>query len=81
MKEVTQDETVNQPYDGIHVVVILLLASIGWWLHISEWIVTLLLGIYFAIVFLFIEKKSWFKLFKFAVILLIVWVIQRWLFI
>lgn len=80
MREITQDETVNEPNDGIHLVVILVIASIGEWLHVSNWIITGIETAYFAIIFLFVDKKSVGKLVKLAGVLLVLWIIQKWLF-
>lgn len=80
MKEITQDETVNEPNDGIHLVVILVIASIGGWLQISEWIIGGIEALYFALVFLFVDKKGWTKFLKLASLLIILWIVQKWLF-
>lgn len=80
MRETTQDETVNEPNDGIHLVVILVIASIGAWLHVSNWIISGIEAAYFAIIFLFVDKKGWRMLVKLAGALLILWFLQKWLF-
>ena len=85
MREVTQDETVHEPNDGIHLVVILIVSGIGGWLQLPEWIIITLLGVYFAINFIWIDKKAgdkkaWIDIAKYIVVLLIIWVLQRWLF-
>lgn len=80
MRETTQDETVNEPHDGIHLVVILVIASIGVWLHLSEWVISGIEAAYFALIFLFVDKKGGGKLVKYAVVLFVLWVIQKWLF-
>lgn len=59
MKEKTQDETVNAPNDGIHFVVILLIMSIGWWLHLSEWLVSSVQVTYIILISLFVDKTGW----------------------
>ncbi len=79
MRETTQDETVNEPIDGIHLVVILVIASIGVWLHLSEWIIGSIEAAYFSIIFLFVDKKGWGKFLKLASLLLILWIVQKWL--
>lgn len=80
MREITQDEMVNEPHDGIHLIVILVIASIGGWLHISEWIIGGIETAYFALVFLFVDKKGWSKFLKLASLLIILWIVQKWLF-
>lgn len=80
MRETTQDETVNEPNDGIHLVVILVIAGIGGWLHVSNWIISGIETAYFAIIFLFVDKKGWRMLVKLAGALLILWFLQKWLF-
>ncbi|WP_432353575.1 hypothetical protein [Sporosarcina sp. A2] len=79
MREITQDDTVNEPNDGIHLVVILVVASIGSWLYLEDWVITGIEAVYLSFVFLFFDKRGWIKLMKFASILLIFWIIQRWL--
>ncbi|MGG0643848.1 hypothetical protein ABE021_07895 [Sporosarcina gallistercoris] len=80
MKETTQDEDGNEPHDGIHLVAILVIASIGGWLHLSEWLISGIEAAYFALIFLFVDKKEWGNLVKYAGVLLILWVTQKWLF-
>lgn len=80
MRETTQDETVNEPHDGIHLVAILVIASIGVWLHLSEWVIFGIEAVYFALIFLFVDKKGWGNLVKYAGILFILWMTQKWLF-
>lgn len=82
MREVTQDETVHSPNDGIHLVVILTTAMITGWLNIADWIFITFIGLYFAFNYIWIDKKfgdkkERIKLFKYAGVLLILWMVQK----
>lgn len=57
MREITQDDTVNEPNDGIHLVVILVVASIGSWLYLEDWVITGIEAVYLSFVFLFLIKE------------------------
>lgn len=81
MRETTQDETVNEPYDGIHLIVILVIASIGEWLHLSDSLILGIETVYFALIFLFVDKIGGGKLFKYAGVLFVLWLIQKWIFV
>ena len=82
MREVTQDETVGGPNDGVHLVAALTISIISGWLQLPDWISLTFVSIYFAINFIwsdkkFRDKKEGMKLVKYGGILLILWIFQK----
>lgn len=57
MKEATQDETVEGTNDEVDLIFFLGVSLLTDWLNIAEWIALTILGIYFAINFIWFDKN------------------------
>ncbi|WJY26863.1 MULTISPECIES: hypothetical protein [Sporosarcina] len=80
MRERTQDETVNTPYDGVHLVIILLVAGIGSWLHVPEWIVSVMQVGYLFVFSIFTRQFSRQAFIRYSGLIVVLLLLQRFVF-